>query len=267
MTKLQHSLDPLEVAETLARDAGELIAKALGAAERIDRKSPINLVTEIDEEAERMIVAGLRRAFPEHEIVAEESAPERPGEGPCWFIDPIDGTTNFVHGLPHCAVSIGFADDGAMQAAVVHDPCKDETFTARRGSGAHLNGRPIHVSDCESIGDSLVVTGFPYDRREHLSFYLAYFEKFLNTCRDLRRYGSASLDLCYVAAGRFDGFWEWKLAPWDTAAGWLVVEEAGGRVSDFDGSQYDPWLPRVLATNGRFHEQMLDVLRTLPPSP
>lgn len=267
MTKNQAAPTPLETAEALAREAGKLIAAALGSAEQVDRKSPINLVTEVDRNAEELIVAGLTDAFPDHAIVAEESSPDRPPEGPCWYIDPIDGTTNFVHGLPHCAVSIGFADGGRMQAAVVHDPCKDETFTAERGKGAHLNGSPIRVSSCETLGDSLVVTGFPYDRREHAGFYMAYFEKFLVSCRDLRRYGSASLDLCYVAAGRFDGFWEWELAPWDTAAGWLVVEEAGGAVSDFDGSGYDPWLPRVLATNGRIQEEMLSVMRTLPSEP
>lgn len=259
--------DELEVARSLAIDAGALIADALGRPSSIDHKSPVNLVTEIDRAAEDLIVSGLRRAFPADVVVAEESTPEAVEARRCWYVDPIDGTTNFVHGLPQCAVSIALAVGAAMEVAVVNDPCKGELFEARRGGGSRLNGQTIGVSTTAELGDSLLVSGFPYDRREHIGFYLAYFEAFMLEAQDVRRLGSAALDLCYVASGRFDGFWEWKLSPWDTAAGWLIVEEAGGVVSDFDGSTYDAWQPRILATNGRIHGQARAVLARLPPSP
>lgn len=235
----------------------------------MERKSAVDLVTEIDRAAEDIVVRGLAAAFPDHDIVAEESSP-RPADGSrrCWYVDPLDGTTNFVHGLPHCAVSLAMAEpDGTVAAAVVFDPFKDEMFTATRGGGAMLNDEPIVVSRAAALDEALFVTGFPYDRRQHAKFYLAYFEAFMRRCRDVRRFGSASLDLCYVAMGRFDGFWEWRLKPWDTAAGWLIVEEAGGRVTDFDGRGYDPWLPRILATNTRVHDESLAVLADLPKSP
>jgi myo-inositol-1(or 4)-monophosphatase len=262
-----------DTAVAAAREAASLMLRYLGRAPGLDLKSPVNLVTEIDREAERVIVATLERAFPHFGMVSEEASDAAGGnEGPdldrpCWCVDPIDGTTNFVHGLPHCAVSIALLEQGRPTVAVVLDPAKDELFEAVRGHGARLNGHPIGVSACGSLSDALFVTGFPYDRREHLAFYLRYFERFILQCRDVRRFGSASLDLCYVAAGRFDGFWEWKLAPWDTAAGWLVVEEAGGQVSDFDGAAYDAWLPRILATNGTIHAQALELLSRLPRDP
>lgn len=260
----------LEVARALAHEAGALIREALGHAHTIDRKSPVNLVTEVDRAAERIIVEGLSRAFPDDTIVAEESADgSRPAatngeQGSCWYVDPLDGTTNFVHGLPHCSVSIGLQRKGRMQAAVVFDPFRDETFEAERGRGARLGKRRLQVSPTAILGDSLLVTGFPYDRRDHLDFYLSYLAAFIAQARDIRRYGSAALDLCYVAAGRFDGFWEWKLQPWDTAAGILIVEEAGGRVTDFDDGSYDPWGDRILATNGAIHDAAVRVLAGLP---
>jgi myo-inositol-1(or 4)-monophosphatase len=256
----------LDLARRLAREAGVLIRDALGRPQSVTEKSPVNLVTEVDRACEDLILAGIKAARPTDSIVAEETAPAK-AAGPCWYIDPIDGTTNFVHGLPHCAVSIAFAREGRIEAAVVHDPCKDETFEAARGLGATLNGQRIDVSKQLALSHSLLVTGFPYDRREHSAFYLGYFETFIHRAQDVRRFGSASLDLCYVAAGRFDGFWEWKLHPWDTAAGWLIVEEAGGRVTDFDGTSYDPWLPRILATNGAIHDEAVAVLKSLPQAP
>jgi myo-inositol-1(or 4)-monophosphatase len=158
-------------------------------------------------------------------------------------------------------------DADGPRVAVVNDPFREEMFEAERGHGASVNGRPLRVSAIEALGDALLVTGFPYDRREYLGFYLAYLEAFLETAIDVRRFGSAALDLCYVAAGRFDGFWEWKLQPWDTAAGWLIVMEAGGRISDFSGAAFDPWGPQILATNGRIHEAALGVLRGLEREP
>lgn len=253
----------LDLARRLALDAGVLIRDALGRPQSVLEKSPVDLVTEVDRACEALIIEGIRAERPGESIVAEESTPSR-AAGACWYVDPIDGTTNFVHGLPHCAVSIAFARDGIIEAAVVHDPCKGETFQAERGRGATLNDTCIMVSQRNRLADALLVTGFPYDRRHHSAFYLKYFEAFLHAAQDVRRLGSAALDLCYVAAGRFDGFWEWNLHPWDTAAGWLILEESGGRVTDFDGSTYDPWLPRILASNGAIHEEAVAVLATLP---
>ncbi len=256
---------PIVVARAIAREAGGLIAAALGGRRTVERKSAVDLVTEIDRASERLIIEGLRAAFPRHDIVAEESAPARRGTGThCWYVDPLDGTTNFVHGLPHCCVSLALSGpEGAIEAAVVFDPCKDELFDAVRGGGARLNGASIRTSVAAKLDEALLVTGFPYDRREDTEFYLKYFEAFLKRSRDLRRFGSAALDLSYVAAGRFDGFWEWGLKPWDTAAGWLIVEEAGGRVTDFDGGPYDPWSPRILATAPSLHDEVLRVLASI----
>jgi len=255
----------MEVACRLAAEAGREIAARLGSPDVVDHKSAVDLVTETDRAVEELVTVGLRDAFPSHAIVAEESGGRRPQSGPCWYVDPIDGTANFVHGLPHCAVSIALLVDGRPQIGVVHDPSKDEMFRAERNRGATLNERGLQVSTTPSLETALVATGFPYDRRERSAFYLAYFEPFLRRCQDLRRLGSASLDLCWVAAGRFDGFWEWGLKPWDTAAGWLIVLEAGGRVSDFDGSDYDPWQPRILASNGHIHEEAVALLASVQP--
>lgn len=250
----------------LARKAGARIREAAGRGRDVQFKSAVDLVTDVDRASQAAIVAGIREAFPHDAIVAEEDDAHARPEGPCWYIDPLDGTTNFVHGLPHFAVSIAYvAPDGPLCAAV-YDPMKDELFRAARGHGAFLGDAPLAVSAAATVGSSLLVTGFPYDRREQPELYLAYFRTFLCASRDLRRFGSASLDLCYVAAGRFDGFFEWNLKPWDTAAGWLVAREAGGRVTDFDGSPYDPWLPRVLATNGLIHDEAVSLMAALPRS-
>ncbi len=217
-------------------------------------------MTPVDRACEKLIIDGLRETFPEHRIVAEESAAERPDAGPCWYIDPIDGTCNFVHGLPHCSVSIALIVDGRPRVAVVYDPAKGELFAAEAGKGASLNNNRIRVSPTGTLDQSLLVTGFPYDRRDNSAFYLRYFEAFMCNAQDLRRYGSAALDLCWVAAGRFDGFFEWGLKPWDTAAGWLIVEEAGGRVSGFEGDGFDPWSDRIAATNGAIHDEVTALL-------
>lgn len=256
-----------ETAVALARSAGALIRDALAGEKRVEHKSSINLVTEIDRAAEALIKDGLSAAFPDDAIVAEESDDGVRPSGRMWVVDPLDGTTNFVHGLPHCAVSIGLVDDDGPLAAAVFDPAKNEMFHAVRGGGAFLDGESMRCSPESRLDHALLVTGFPYDRRDYSAFYLSYFERFMHAARDVRRFGAAALDLAYVAAGRFDGFWEWKLHPWDTAAGWLLVEEAGGRVSDFAGARYDPWSVRILATNGAIHDQALDVLGALPDHP
>lgn len=261
------SASEIDIAVNLARRAGVLIREALEQSKDVQRKSPINLVTQTDRAAERIIVEGLRDAFPSDAIIAEESGGGARPRGRGWVVDPLDGTTNFVHRLPHCAVSIGLLTDDGPKVAVVYDPCKDEMFAAESGAGAWCNGKRLSVSCETQLSESLLVTGFPYDRREYSDFYLSYFDRFLHAARDIRRFGAAALDLCYVASGRFDGFFEWKLHPWDTAAGWLVVEEAGGRVSDFSGSPYDPWGVRILATNGRIHDQAVHEFSTLPDHP
>lgn len=257
------------LAADLARKAGDLIADGLGRARNVSFKSEVDLVTEVDLAVQKLIVDGIRSAFPDDTIVAEEEDESQLDDrkhsqhGACWYVDPIDGTTNFVHGLPHVAVSIGYLEAGRPRAAAIYDPCKDELFLAQQGSGAFLNGKRLGVSATRTLNRALLVTGFPYDRRKRLDVYLGYFRRFMRMAQDLRRSGCASLDLCYVAAGRFDGFWEWKLHPWDTAAGWLMVQEAGGLVSDFDGADYDPWLPRIVASNGHIHGQVLEVLAEL----
>jgi myo-inositol-1(or 4)-monophosphatase len=260
-------LETTHLAVKLALEAGRMLGDAVGGRRDVEFKSAVDLVTEFDRRAEAIVIEGIRAAFPDHAIVAEEDSAGRakpaPPQGPCWYIDPLDGTTNFVHALPHFAVSIAFFDKGRPVSAAVYDPCKQELFRAEKDGGAFLGDRRLAVSPVPELDKALLVTGFPYDRREHADLYLRYFRDFMCAAQDLRRYGSASLDLCYVAAGRFDGFFEWKLAPWDTAAGWLVVEEAGGRVSDFDGDPYDPWLPRILATNGAIHDEALGVLARL----
>lgn len=255
--------DRSHLARELALEAGAFIRRGFGERRNVEFKSAVDLVTDVDRGAQAIVVDGIRRAFPEDTIVAEEDVGQAAAAGPCWYVDPLDGTTNFVHALPHFAVSIAFLEDGEPRSAAVYDPSKDELFHAEHGRGAFLGDRRLAVSSVAELDRSLLVTGFPYDRRAHTDLYLEYFRDFLRSAQDVRRLGSASLDLCYVAAGRFDGFWEWKLHPWDTAAGWLIVEEAGGRVTDFDGGPYDPWLPRILATNAAIHEEALDVLARL----
>jgi myo-inositol-1(or 4)-monophosphatase len=250
-------LDRSRLACDLAKEAGALIRDAMGRRRDVEFKSAVDVVTDTDRRAQALIVEGIRRAFPDDAIVAEEndgiSVQTRDGaaavDGYQWFVDPLDGTVNFVHGLPQFAVSIGVFAGGVAEAAAVYDPAKDEMFRAERGGGAFLGDERLAVSDVPVLDRALLVTGFPYDRREHADLYLEYFRKFMLVAQDVRRFGSASLD--------------WKLHPWDTAAGWLVLEEAGGRVTDFDGSAYDPWLPRILATNGRIHDEAVATMATL----
>jgi myo-inositol-1(or 4)-monophosphatase len=262
------------VADQVAEEAGRLLAEAHGKAKRIEFKGAIDLVTETDREAERLIVDRLRSAFPGHRVVAEEAsagtAPERarPAEY-VWYVDPLDGTTNFAHSYPQFAVSLALARGEELLLGVVHDPVRGETFRARRGGGATLNGAPIRVSEVDDLDRALLATGFPYDSRSYADYYLGFFRDFMLAAQGLRRAGSAALDLCQVACGRLDGFWEWKLHPWDTAAGALIVCEAGGRVSDFRGARFDPHGEQTLASNGAVHDAMLRLLavRLADPPP
>jgi myo-inositol-1(or 4)-monophosphatase len=253
------------LAVSAAKRAGRLLTDYRGHELRIQYKGEANLVTEADQRAEQMIVELIRDAYPDHRIVAEEGSGAGPADAtsrePIWFIDPLDGTTNFAHGFPFYCVSIGLEVEGRMMVGVVYDPVRRELFSAIRGKGAFCNRRRLRVSSTEKLGQSLLVTGFAYDVRSGPRQNFGHFYRFSTRCRGVRRTGAAALDLCYVADSRLDGFWELNLAPWDTAAGSLILEEAGGRLSNFGGGLYDIRVPELVASNGRIHEEMLDVLR------
>lgn len=233
-------------------------------------KGRANLLTEADLRSQKAVIAVIKKAFPGHAFLAEEeglagalSAPEQL-KGPLWIIDPIDGTTNYAHTFPVAAVSIGFLAGGQVLAGGVFDPFRNELFLAGRGSGAFLNGVRLKVSATPKLADALLVTGFPYDRAQKADFYCAFFSKFMRLAHDVRRMGSASLDLAWLAAGRTDGYWEFGLKPWDVAAGRLLVEEAGGKVTDFSGKPWEKpedYGAQTLATNGRIHAAMLKRIR------
>ncbi|HEY7413462.1 MAG TPA: inositol monophosphatase family protein [Vicinamibacteria bacterium] len=242
--------------------AGALQKERLGDETlRIEQKGEIDLVTEVDRACEEAIVRLLRERFPTHDIVAEESSGHRRGAREVWFVDPLDGTTNYAHGYPFFCASVALAVDGAVVAGAVYDCVKEELFTAEQGAGAHLNGRRLRVSRSADLLRSLLVTGFPYDLRSDLSASLRLFNRFMGRARAIRRDGAAALDLCYLAAGRTDGFWEVRLQPWDVLAGALMVAEAGGRVSRFDGSPLGLTADEVLASNGPLHEVMMEVVQ------
>jgi myo-inositol-1(or 4)-monophosphatase len=250
------------VAHAAAARAGALLRARYRDRHEVSFKSEVDLVTVVDREAEALIVATITAAFPDHGIVAEESPPRAGTDSHCWYVDPIDGTTNFAHGFPHFAVSIALARDQELLLGLVHDPVRDETFTAVRGDGARLNGAPVMVSPVTTLSAALLATGFPYDRRQHAEFYLDFWLDAIRRVQGIRRGGSAALDLCWLACGRLDGFWEWKLKPWDTAAGRLVVEEAGGRVTDFSGAVHRLDGDETAASNGHLHAELLAMLST-----
>jgi myo-inositol-1(or 4)-monophosphatase len=242
--------------------AGDLIMACFGRDVRVLKKGAIDLVTEVDLAVERGFREMIGRRFPDHAVLGEELGGQRAvPKGPCWVFDPIDGTTNFAHGLPIFCASLALEFDGVAQIAAVYDPTRQELFTAERGEGACLNGHPIRVSAADALVDAMLVTGFPYDVHARIPEIVGLFGEFCARARAVRRLGSAAIDLCYVAAGRMDGFWEQDLKPWDIAGGALLVTEAGGRVTTMDGGPFSSRGRQVLASNGRLHEQMLAVIR------
>ena len=250
-----------DAAIELAREAGALLREGYGRIHAPERKGRIDLVTEFDRRSESLLIEGIRRRFGDHAVLAEESGLHAPaGATVRWLIDPLDGTTNFAHNYPFFAVSLAAEVAGAVQAGVVYDPVRDELFAAAAGHGATLNGAPIRVSAISRVEDGLLVTGFPYDVREHPERSMPSFAAFLKRAQGIRRDGSAALNLCYLAMGRFDGFWEAHLAPWDMAAGVLMVRESGGTVTRYDGGPFDLAGSEILASNGRLHEEMMEIL-------
>jgi len=251
----------LEIAIEAAKKAGKILKENLGKSIEIGFKGEINLVTDIDINSEKTIVQIIRNKHPDHQILTEEGEGQKGTPSHKWIIDPLDGTTNYAHGYPCFCVSIAFEKNGDVLFGVIYDPVLDELFTAEKGGGACLNGRKIRVSSTDKLIHSMLATGFPYDLRESQNNNLIHFNNFTMSAQAIRRAGSAALDLCYVAMGRFDGFWEPKLSPWDVAAGSLIVREAGGMVSDFKGGVFDSYSKEILASNGRIHYEMVEVLK------
>jgi myo-inositol-1(or 4)-monophosphatase len=245
--------------EAAQRGAAVLINK-LGRLSTINKKGAIDLVTDADLASEKVIIETIRTAFPDHAILAEESGLSRNSSTYQWIVDPLDGTTNFAHSLGLFAVSIACAKDDDIISGIVLNPVTKELFSAIKGAGARLNGRPIKVSDTSEIADSLLVTGFPYNVSEILDQVMARMARCLGASQGVRRLGSAALDLCYLACGRFEGFWEQNLKPWDTAAGLLIAKEAGARVTDFANRNYRVDMSELLATNGKIHARMLELI-------
>ena len=250
-----------DAAVEFAREAGAILLEGYGVLHAPERKGAIDLVTEFDRRSEALLLERVAERFPGHAVLAEESGMhEARAARTRWLIDPLDGTTNFAHNYPFFGVSIGVEHDGELAAGAVYDPTRDEMFAAAKGEGATLNGRPIRVSAIARLEDALLVTGFPYTVRQNPETIVPLFQAFLVRAQGVRRDGSAALNLCYVACGRFDGFWERHLAAWDMAAGVLMVREAGGRVTNFSGAAFAVDRREIVASNGTLHPEMLDVI-------
>ncbi|RKY87721.1 inositol monophosphatase [candidate division KSB1 bacterium] len=246
----------LEVAFYAAEEAGKILMKNYGKKTKITLKGEINIVTDVDIKSEKSIINIIKREYPSHNFLSEESTSEKVESEYLWIIDPLDGTTNYSHAYPHFCVSIALAISSKVEIGVVFDPVRKERFHSVRGKGAFLNGRLIKPSQNSSLNSSLIATGFPYDLREDSKNNIAIHDHLLLRALAVRRSGSAALDLCYVASGRLDGFWELKLSPWDVAAGGLIIEEAGGKITDFSDRAYSIYTSEILATNSLIHEEM-----------
>ena len=254
-------LPKLTVLLEMAKEAGKILRDGYGKKHEIDHKGSINLVTEIDQKSETYLVKTIREKFPEHTIIAEESGKHQGSNHACWYIDPLDGTSNYAHDIPIFSVSIAFEVEGEIQLGVVYDPLREECFYAEKGKGAWLNEKKISTTHIEDLSDGLLTTGFPYDIRTTKEDNLANYAYFAKHAHAVRRLGSAALDLCYVAAGRFDGYWELTTGPWDIAAGILIVREAGGKVTDITGKS-NPLHPPygLVATGPGIHAALLEGL-------
>lgn len=242
------------------KSAGKLLKTQISKRQVIEKKSELSIVTATDKKAEKIILGLIRKNFPDHSILAEESAPQGDSASR-WIIDPLDGTTNFAHRFPMSCVSIAYEEKGELVMGGVYDPFRDELFFAEKGKGARMNGKKIHVSRTPWLSEALLSTGFPYDRRERMDDYLPIFKAFKLKVQGLRRTGSAAMDLCYVACGRFDGYWEMNLQTWDKAAGMLILSEAGGRVTTFNGKTLSIHDWQNVASNNLIHKEMLQTLK------
>lgn len=251
----------LQIAISSAYEGGAILHKHFGAIDRIEKKGKNDLVTIADKSSEKAIIEKIRSKYPTHGILAEESGIKDGIEDIQWIIDPLDGTTNYAHGLPIFSVSIAVSIQKEIVVGAVLNPMTSELFTAMRGCGASLNGKKIGVSKSSTLSESLLVTGFPYKLEDILNPSIKRFKDLLSISRGVRRLGSAALDLCFVASGRFDGFWESRLKPWDTAAGVLIASEAGAKITDFEGRRYTTEKDEIVATNELIHSEMLSILR------
>lgn len=251
-----------KIAILSALKGGKILLKNRGKVKKVGYKGKVNLVTEVDFQSERAILKILKKNFPDFGILTEESEPEKKDSEYKWIIDPLDGTTNYFHDFPSYCVSVALEKKGNIILGVIFNPLLNELFVAEKGKGAFLNRKRIFVSKTNALSKSLLATGFPYDIRESNIDNLDHFANFAKKTQAIRRAGSAALDLCYLAMGRFDGFWELKLSPWDTAAGSLLVKEAGGKVTDFKGGKYSIYKKEILASNGKIHSQMFEVLKS-----
>jgi myo-inositol-1(or 4)-monophosphatase len=256
------SVDLLATMESIAREAGGLLMEHFRRHVKIEYKGDVDLVTVADRQSEALILERIRASFPTHDVMGEEGARIETGSDYKWYVDPLDGTTNFAHGYPVFCISLAVEYRGQRIAGVVYDPTRDEMFRAAKGRGARLNGQPIHVSSTARLAECLVATGFPSHKR-HQNPNIYFYHQLTLRSHGVRRAGSAALDLCNVAAGRFDGFWEFNLNPWDTAAGVLIVEEAGGRVTDFSGGPFQIASRETLASNGLVHEALLSEFQAI----
>ena len=250
----------METARNAAIESGRVLKELYGNISSISKKGEIDLVTEADLMSEKVLIEAISSVFPNDRILSEEAGEQGQVSDRLWIIDPLDGTTNFAHSFPFFAVSIGLQVDNEVVAGIVYNPCMDEFFEAEKGKGALLNKKSIMVSDKSSLEESLAGTGFPYDIHENPDMVLEYLKRMIVRVQGVRRAGAASIDLCYVAAGRLDGFWEQGLKPWDTAAGSIIVQEAGGIITDYAGNPYNPFRMSTLASCPGIHNKMVEVL-------
>jgi len=258
---MQHPL--INIATEAARSASKIILRYMDQMERIEitEKNINEIVTEVDILAEEEIIYHIQKAHPEHSILAEERG-HIEGNEYCWIIDPLDGTTNYVHSFPHFAISIAVKNGDKMEIGLIYDPIRNELFTAARGQGAHLNNRRIRVSDCKKMENAVIGTGFPFKKKQQIKPYLNTFESIFLNASGLRRAGAAALDLAYVASGRLDGFWEASLKEWDMAAGTLLIQEAGGMLSDFQGEDNYLYSGNIIAGNPKIYKSLLELVKT-----